>query len=209
MAPTTKSQWRSRLRAARLSMDDAARNLAAVGLASAGVGWVAQLCGADVHATVCAYISSGSEPGTGPLLEALVGAGHRVYVPVCESGNQLSWTEWTPGTGLALSEFAPVMEPTGPRLPFARLGAVAGLLLPALAVDAAGVRLGQGGGYYDRFLAALASPAEGGTQTVPTAAVVHEQEVFPQGVLPHDVLDRPVAWLVTPGGWRKAEAPAP
>jgi len=207
LAPTTKAEWRSRLRAARRSMDDAARHLAEAGLASAGVGWAAQLRGTEPPGTVCAYISSGVEPGTGLLLEALVHAGHRVFVPACEADHQLSWAEWTPGVKLARSALAPVMEPVGPRLAFAGLGPVDGILLPALAADAAGVRLGQGGGYYDRFLAALAfpgSPADGAGRTVPTAAVVLEREVFPEGTLPHDSLDQPVGWVVTPGGWSKA-----
>lgn len=207
MTPATKIQWRSRLRSARLSMDDAVRHRAAAGLASAGAGWVSELRGAASPGIVCAYVSSGSEPGTGALLEALGDAGHRIFVPVCEPGHQLSWARWSPGFTMARSTLAPVLEPTGPRLPFAALGAVDGILLPALAVDTSGVRLGQGGGYYDRFLAALSSPAEGGVRAVPTAAVVHEREVFPPGVLPHDVLDRPVDWVLTPSGWNRAGSP--
>ncbi|NVM97242.1 5-formyltetrahydrofolate cyclo-ligase [Arthrobacter sp. SDTb3-6] len=208
MTPRTKSEWRSRLRAARLSMDDAARRLAADRLAAAGAGWAAQLRGGSSPGMVCAFISSGSEPGTGPLLETLFAAGHPVFVPVCEPGHGLSWTAWTPGVELARSDLAPVMEPVGPRLAFSELGAVDGILLPALAVDTAGVRLGQGGGYYDRFLAARAAHAAGGERAVPTAAVVHVGEVFPAGVLPHDVLDQPVGWLVTPDGWSPARPAA-
>ena len=218
MTPTTKLQWRSHLRSARLSMDDAARHRAAAGLAAAGLEWVAQLRGDPSPGTVCAYISSGSEPGTGMLLDALSHAGHRIWVPVCEPGHQLSWTRWGPGATMARSSLAPVMEPAGPRLAFADLGMVDGILLPALAVDTSGVRLGQGGGYYDRFLAALAFPpeggvpaegvrGEGGVRPVPTAAVVHEQELFPPGVLPHGLLDRRVDWVVTPGGWCRTKRP--
>ena len=143
------------------------------------------------------------------LLEALCAAGHLVFVPVCEAGYQLSWTRWTPGVQKVRSARAPVLEPSGPRVPFACLGEVDGILLPALAVDTTGVRLGQGGGYYDRFLASLASPAGGGVPATPTAGVVHEQEVFPPGVLPHDVLDRPVDWVVTPGDWGRAGSAGP
>jgi 5-formyltetrahydrofolate cyclo-ligase len=203
MPTTTKSQWRSRLRSARRSMDDAARHLAAEQLASAGAGWATQLRGSDSPGTVCAYISSGSEPGTGPLLRSLHQAGHGVYVPVCEPGHQLSWTQWTPGVALERSLLAPVMEPAGQRLSFATLGAVDGILLPALAVDITGVRLGQGGGYYDRFLASLACLTEDEGHAVPTAAVVHVQEVFEEGLLPHNELDRRVDWVVTPGGWSR------
>ncbi|MGA7203948.1 MAG: 5-formyltetrahydrofolate cyclo-ligase [Specibacter sp.] len=210
MSEDTKNQWRARLRADRRLMDDAASRLAAAGLATAGLGWAEQL-GATHPQPICAYVSTGQEPPTGLLLADLVRAGHRVFVPICEPGHQLSWTPWTPGVAMARSTLAPVMEPVGPRRAFAELGAVAGVIVPALAVDTAGVRLGQGGGYYDRFLAALrpapAGRSEAGGEmgaagAVPMAAVVYEREVVEPGRLPHDALDQPVDYIVTPGGFR-------
>ncbi|MGO4384305.1 5-formyltetrahydrofolate cyclo-ligase [Specibacter sp. RAF43] len=198
MSECTKAEWRARLRAARLLIDDAGRHLAAAGLASAGLAWLREMSGGMPATTICAYVSGRAEPPTAPLLGALAGAGHTVLVPVCEPGHQLSWTPWTPGVAMARSALAPVQEPVGPRYRFAELGAVHGLILPALAIDAAGVRLGQGGGYYDRFLAAV------GEGAVPTAGVVYEAEAVPAGELPHDVLDRRVQYILTPGGYRPA-----
>ena len=60
----------------------AARDLAAVALA-----WEA----VRRSATVAAYVSVGSEPGTGLLLDALLGAGKRVIVPVLRPDNDLDW----------------------------------------------------------------------------------------------------------------------
>ncbi|WP_449373781.1 5-formyltetrahydrofolate cyclo-ligase [Arthrobacter psychrolactophilus] len=99
------------------------------------------------------------------------------------------------------STLAPVMEPVGERFSFAELTSVQAILLPALAVDGDGVRLGQGGGYYDRFLAGLT--AKGGSEVVPLAAVVHEHEYFPNISLPHDDLDAPVTDVLTPAGHRQ------
>jgi len=194
MGPENKSQWRARLRARRLSMDDGDRNHAAAGLASVGVQWVESVRGGQVPGTVCAYLSVPAEPPTTELLAALHDAGHALYVPVCEAGFAMSWTPWTPGVPLAKSTFAPVREPVGPRSSFAGLGRVAGIFLPALAADQAGVRLGQGGGYYDRFLAKLAVSGA----PVPTAAVVNEWELVDAGLLPHEALDRPVDYVLTP-----------
>jgi len=201
MSPVTKGQWRAELRAARQSMDDGARHRAAAGLAAAGLAWAGQVAAAASAPTLCCYLSVGHEPATGPLLAALAAAGYRVVVPVCEPGFQLSWVAWSGGVELARSSLAPVLEPVGERFTFTALGAVAGILLPALAVDGGGVRLGQGGGYYDRFLARAAS-ATGGP--APTAAVVYAGEVFAAGTLPHDALDRPVDYLLTPDGFRAA-----
>ncbi|MHA7306801.1 5-formyltetrahydrofolate cyclo-ligase [Arthrobacter sp. TMN-49] len=164
-------------------------------LARVGLEWLASVSSSGAGMTVCGYVSTGLEPPTGPLLTAWVAAGHTVYVPVCEPDFQLSWARWHPGIEMAKSVLAPVMEPVGPRLPFAALGLVQAILLPALAVDTAGVRLGQGGGYYDRFLAII--PA------LPLAAVVYAHELVAPGLLPHDSLDVSVTYALTPAGYQR------
>lgn len=194
MNPEAKRGLRVDFRSRRLLVDDAGRHSTAVGLATVGLEWVAQLSVDSRPATVCAYVSGPAEPPTMLLLAALHNAGHHVRVPVCEPEFALSWASWSPGVTLAESPYAPVWEPTGPRRPFADLGPVLGILLPALAADTSGVRLGQGGGYYDRFLASI--PTSG--TSVPTAAVVNEWELLEPGVLPHDALDLPVDYVITP-----------
>jgi 5-formyltetrahydrofolate cyclo-ligase len=70
---------------------------------------------------------------------------------------------------------------------------VEAILVPALAADHGGVRLGRGAGYYDRALARV--PA-----WVPVVALLHDGELVPW--LPADPWDRPVTAAVTPsGGW--------
>lgn len=172
------------------------------GLARVGLDWLASLESPSAAMTVCAYVSTGQEPPTGPLLAAWVAAGHTVYVPVCEPEFQLGWTRWHPGIQMARSALAPVMEPVGARLPFAGLGPVQAILIPALAVDTAGVRLGQGGGYYDRFLATLPP------LPLPLAAVVYAHELVAPGLLPHDSLDVRVTYALTPAGYRRCILPS-
>ena len=82
-----------------------------------------------------------------------------------------------------------------------------GIFLPATAVDFSGNRIGQGGGYYDKFLAALAAllPSRPGVRRralppLPTAAVVYDAEVLPAGSIPAESFDRKVAAALTPGG---------
>jgi 5-formyltetrahydrofolate cyclo-ligase len=200
-----KVAWRSRLRAQRRELQFAA---AGAGLASVALKWLETLgpddgglagSGSSAGGSVCAYLSMGGEPPTGPLLSALASAGYAVFVPVCEPEFQMTWARWTPGVQMQRSSLAPVMEVAGRRLPFDQLESVRAILLPALAVDGSGVRLGQGGGYYDRFLAGLSKV--GRASAVPLAAVVHEHEYFPAGSLPHDSLDAPVAFALTPAGY--------
>ena len=84
-------------------------------------------------------------------------------------------------------------EPDGRRLGPRALASVDAVLVPALAADLAGTRLGRGGGYYDRALAPL--PAR-----LLVAALLHNGELVAS--LPADPWDRPVVAAVTPrAGW--------
>ncbi|WP_427018878.1 5-formyltetrahydrofolate cyclo-ligase [Pseudarthrobacter sp. P1] len=193
----TKAELRRQLRARRALMDDGERSLAGEALAARGLAWAKALPAHGARPAVCAFISMGAEPPTSPLLHRLHTEGFRVLVPVCEPGFALSWVHWRPGIALARSPLAPVNEPAGHRTLFAHLDGVAGILLPALATDRAGNRLGQGGGYYDRFMATFGH----GTSRPATAALVYSHEVLAPGKLAHDALDRPVDGALTPDGW--------
>ena len=73
------------------------------------------------------------------------------------------------------------------------LDGIGAILVPALAVDHGGTRLGRGAGYYDRALATV-------HVSVPVVALLHDGELVPQ--LPADPWDRPVTAAVTPtNGW--------
>ena len=209
MTTLSKADWRARLRALRAGADDASRQQAAEAIARVGLDWMSTLSASSTAAAaggvVCAYTSMGTEPQTLELLAALHSAGYSVHVPVCEPGYQLGWARWFTGVGMVRSRFAPVMEPVGGRSSFAQLGPVLAVLVPALAVDRSGTRMGQGGGYYDRFLAGIgpagaAASVPVAAASVPVAAVVHEHEVLAAGLLPRDALDMPVGFAITPAG---------
>lgn len=104
--------------------------------------------------TVASYVSVGSEPGTRPLLDALRASGKRVLLPVLLPDNDLDWAEYLGATGLAPADRG-LVEPTSARLGTDAVTQAQVVMIPGLAVDHQGVRLGRGGGSYDRVLSRL------------------------------------------------------
>jgi 5-formyltetrahydrofolate cyclo-ligase len=141
-------------------------------------------------ATVAAYVSVGSEPGTGLLLDALVAAGKRVLLPVVLPDLDLDWAVYDGPAALAPAARG-LYEPTGPRLGRDAIRTADVVLVPGLGVSPAGERLGQGGGCYDRVLPRVPAGK-------PVAVVLFDDEV---GVAvpaePHDVR---VGFALTAGG---------
>lgn len=152
--------------------------------------------------TVCAFLPLPTEPLDRDLLDRLAAAGVRVLVPVVTGAAPLDWTDYSAARRAAGP--GPLPRHTGPvgieQLAAPSLGPIAIaeadlVVVPALAVDAAGFRLGRGGGHYDRTLALLATLTE---RRPPLIAVLDDDEVL--DAVPHDTLDVPVDLLVTPDG---------
>lgn len=150
--------------------------------------------------TVAAYVSVGSEPGTLTLLDALLTRGVRVLLPALLPDHDLDWGAYAGEGSLTRVQHGGKMalfEPSGELLgPDAVLCADV-VLLPGLAVDAHGMRLGRGGGSYDRVLARLdragARPA--------LVVLLYDTEVVER--VPVEAHDRPVQAVVTPSGARR------
>jgi 5-formyltetrahydrofolate cyclo-ligase len=205
----SKEEIRADHRARRALLGTAALEAAGSAIAGHGRAWANSL--ADRQAgTFAAYVGVGTEPPTFPLLSALHDAGHQVLLPVCEPDINLSWVHWTPDSAFIRSRFAPIKEPVGERCGPEIMRSATGIFLPATAVDFSGNRIGQGGGYYDKFLTALESlfpgrsePADGGgpLPPLPAAAVLYDGEVLPAGSIPAESFDRRVASALTPGGF--------
>ncbi|MFJ4964346.1 5-formyltetrahydrofolate cyclo-ligase [Streptomyces sp. NPDC088729] len=146
--------------------------------------------------TVAAYVSVGREPGTRALLDALRGRGVRVLLPVLLEDNDLDWAAYA-GPEHLMRAGRGLLEPDGPRLgPEAVLRAGA-VLLPGLAVDPAGMRLGRGGGSYDRVLARLSAAGADPALVV----LLYDDEVVAR--VPSEPHDHPVDAVVTPAGVRR------
>ncbi|MCF3962093.1 5-formyltetrahydrofolate cyclo-ligase [Streptomyces fuscigenes] len=185
---TGKAALRAELLAARATLPPTAREAAATALAARALE-LPELSGAD---TVAAYVSMGREPGTRALLDALRARGVRVILPVLMHDNDLDWAVYEGPERLAGAARG-LLEPVGGRLgPDAVLRARA-VLLPGLAVDRRGMRLGRGGGSYDRVLARLADAGASPTLVV----LLYDGEVLPR--VPAEAHDRPVGAAVTPG----------
>ena len=194
----SKEEIRSSHRARRASLAQALRDAAGSGIARHGTLWASSLA-ATRPGTFALYIGVGTEPPTLPLVKALSDAGHRVLLPVCEPGRELSWVYWDAGSVFVRSRYAPVQEPVGKRHGVAVMRSVDGIILPATAVDLSGNRIGQGGGYYDRFLAELADGRHDAGPP-PTTAVVYADEVLAAGSIPAEPFDRTVGSALTPAG---------
>jgi 5-formyltetrahydrofolate cyclo-ligase len=136
---------------------------------------------------IALYVSMGTEPQTGALIDWLLASDREVLLPILYADNDLGWgiapgaADLVPGR-LGLSE---------PRVDLGSAAiATADLVIcPALAVDRTGVRLGRGGGSYDRALARIRP----GT---PVWAAVFDTEIVDR--LPADAHDQPVTAALTP-----------
>jgi 5-formyltetrahydrofolate cyclo-ligase len=171
-----KDEWRARLVAARRALAPAERAARAAALASGAVR-----VAATTGTTVCAYLPVGAEPGTSSLVEALRAAGHEVLLPVVPPVvGPLDWARFEGTDALGPGPLG-LREPVGPRLGVSAITRCGLVLVPALAADRRGARLGRGGGYYDRTLP-LASPG------TPLVVVLNDEElVAAVPVEPHDV----------------------
>ncbi len=106
-------------------------------------------------ATVAAYVAVGSEPGTSDLLAGLSAQHRRVVLPVLQPDGDLDWGLHA-GVGSLWPSPRGLLEPTGSPLGLEEIARADVVLVPGLAVDDAGLRMGHGGGCYDRALARVA-----------------------------------------------------
>jgi 5-formyltetrahydrofolate cyclo-ligase len=149
-------------------------------------------------ATMTGYAPVGGEPG-GPelpevLLRAVGAVAGRLLLPVLRADLDLDWGRYT-GPDCLVAAGRGMREPAGARLGRSAIGGAGLVVVPALAVDRAGIRLGRGGGSYDRALARVAPDAL-------IVALLHDGELVDG--LPARPHDRPVHAVVTPtGGFRQ------
>lgn len=145
---------------------------------------------AEAH-TVAAYVSVGREPGTRTLLDALRARGVRVLLPALRADNDLDWGVYE-GADHLVRAGRGLLEPDGERLGVDAVLDADAVLLPGLAVDARGMRLGRGGGSYDRVLARLSAAGADPALVV----LLYANEVVAR--VPEEPHDHPVHAVVTP-----------
>jgi len=185
-SPAAKIALRSQLITARRRLPATDRLAAAAQLQSHILAFVRR----EKPSTIAAYVPVGAEPGGADLPVALA-AFAQVLLPVLLPDGDLDWAEFDGTLGDAPRG---LREPAGPRLGVDAIRTAELVLVPALAVDRAGMRMGRGGGSYDRVLARLAAPRP------LVAALLHDGELV--DLVPAEPHDRPVDAIVTPrGGW--------
>lgn len=183
-----KAAWRRLLRAARRELvagwteqerAAAGRSLGQAALEVLGRYAVRQGRASVAGMCVTAYEPMRTEPPVDGLTDALLGAGVRVLVPITLEKPRLDWADLTD----------PRRTPLGEEV----LADVDVAFVPALAISREGVRLGQGGGYYDTTLPRLRELSGG----APVVVVLHDHEVLP--AVPADTHDAVVDAVLRPG----------
>lgn len=165
---------------------DAGRRLAAYGLDFLKVA---------PGTSVSGFAAIRDEINPADLMMWLHAEGVRLALPVMQGkGLPLTLLAWAPGDPMQAAEWG-IAEPLDDK-PEVHPDVV---LVPLLAFDARGYRLGYGGGYYDRTLARLRAKKP----IVAVGLAYDEQKV---DAVPHDSYDQPLDWVLTPSGPLKCTA---
>jgi 5-formyltetrahydrofolate cyclo-ligase len=139
--------------------------------------------------TIAAYVSVGTEPDTRGLLFALWKRGSYVLLPLLQGDGDLDWASYEGPDSLAAGPRG-LLEPVEPRRGVTAITSADLVIVPALAVDSGGLRLGRGGGSYDRALARVGA-------AIQTVALLYEGELV--GQVPAGPHDQPVRSVAVAG----------
>ena len=149
---------------------------------SLGGDWLHLLDAAEMNSalTVASYLSYGDEPSTKELNDQIRLLGKRLLLPKTDPDGLITWIQWDEGMSFERDRKRPhFIEPIGANFD----GAIDLVITPALRVNRQGVRLGQGGGSYDRALKEL------NCASAWKVALLHDEEIsselFPEEE--HDV----------------------
>ncbi|WP_305784965.1 5-formyltetrahydrofolate cyclo-ligase [Symbioplanes lichenis] len=140
---------------------------------------------------VAAYVPLGSEPGGADLADVLLRgvAPELLLLPVLLPDGDLDWARYNGPSSLRPGRLG-LREPAGPGLGVFSIAEADIVVVPALAVDRTGLRMGRGGGSYDRALARVTPAAR-------TLALLHDGELLDS--VPAEPHDRRVGAVITPG----------
>ncbi len=179
-----KSMLRRDLLAARVRLSVADRQAAGRALRDTVLG----LPETGMAGTIAAYLSIGTEPDTVALVFALWKRGSYVLLPVLRPDNDLDWASYEGPDSLASGPRG-LLQPAEPPRGTAAIRSADLIIVPALAADHRGYRLGRGGGSYDRALARVGS-------AVPTVALLYDGELLDE--VPAGPLDQRVRSAAQP-----------
>jgi 5-formyltetrahydrofolate cyclo-ligase len=186
--PPSLADLRRRLRAARAALPARARREAARQVAR----HLRRLPAFRAARHVAGYLAVRGELDPAPALALARARGARVYLPVVR-GPRLWFARHEPGDDLRRGHYG---IPAPARAARVRAGALQVVLMPVVAVDATGNRVGSGGGYYDRSFARRLAPRHA-RRPLLIGIAYDFQRVDALAPRPHDVA---VDIVVTPGG---------
>lgn len=149
-AELARHELRRQARAARRALPESERRAASAALAE-------HLLDAPLlraAARVGAYAAVASELDLAPLISGLLARGAEVYLPHVEhTAPDMHFARWRGQQRFLLPNRFGIPEPVGDASDLLEARALDVLLLPLVAFDGSGQRLGSGAGYYDRALA--------------------------------------------------------
>ncbi len=181
-----KRALRARAKSQRASYTAAQKAQAASAIAEVGLGFLPPAGGTPI---VSGFAPLADEFRLWPLLRRLAGKGVPLALPVIDGkGKPLLFRAWQPGDQTAAGVWG-IAEPT-PDNPRVEPDI---LLVPLLAFDCEGWRLGYGGGFYDRTLRGLRARKP----IVAVGIAFDEQRV---DAVPHLDYDERLDWVLTPSG---------
>ena len=190
-----KQALRAAIKTRRAAIPAESRLVAAQAIAAETVALlhVQKLAGREAQ-VVSGFQSIGDEVDTGPVLKRLHAAKYTLCLPVMQGKNQpLLFRQWAPGDAMNTKVWG-IQEPEADQpslIPDV-------MLVPLLAVDPTGMRLGYGGGFYDRTIQVFRQLR--GVLTVGIA--FDEQRV---DAVPHLAYDMALDWIVTPSGVHRGQ----
>ena len=179
-----KAALRRRLLADRARLGPGQRAAAARALRDA----ILELPQAQMAGTIAVYYSLASEPGTHGLVYALWKRGGYVLLPLLRPDADLDWASYEGPDSLRPGPRG-LAEPSEPPRGMDAVTRADLVLVPALAVDRSGLRLGRGSGSYDRALARVAPG-------IPTIALLYDGELLDE--VPADSHDQRVRLVARP-----------
>lgn len=185
-----KRELRGRAKAARTAAFALHGAPASARLAAHGIGF----SGSRPDAAVSGFLAIGEEIDPMPLLRRLWAEGHGVGLPVMVGkGRPLVFRQWREGEQLCEVQW-------GIREPLDRAAVLVPdvMLVPLLAFDRNGYRLGYGGGFYDRSIAEIRA-----TKPVVTIGLAYDE--LEVDAVPHDAYDQRLDWVLTPSGPKKCQ----
>lgn len=182
-----KGTWRTSLLSARAALSAERRAAAARSMRDSLLSQPE----VEMAGTIAAYVSTGTEPDTNGLLFALWKRGAYVLLPRLLPDNDLDWATYEGPDSLAPGRRHGLLEPRAEPRGTCAIAAADVVIVPAVAVDRTGVRLGRGGGSYDRALARVGPH-------ILTVGMVYDSELVE--ALPTGPHDQHVRAVVTPSG---------